>query len=404
MAVGPAYPPYPPYPPYLPRPPYLPLSAGTAVATSNGMPATDLLTQLDRLAHIEPGPFPVVSLYLNMQPDQHGRDNFESFLRKELDRRVATYPVAGPERESLEKDAAAIRGHLADVEPSANGLALFSCSGADLFEAITLAAPVNQHRLSIANQPHLYPLAQLLDRFPRYIVLVADTRSARLFVVAANTIQRTAEIEGTKTRRHSMGGWSQARYQRHVENYHLHHAKEVAESLGRLVRSESIGAIILAGDEVILPLLREQFTKDITERVVDTLALDIRAPEHEILEMTLDAIHRNDAQNDRERVEGLLGEYRANGLATVGVENTKLALEMGQVDELVLTAIPDVIDVPNTATPGDTEQGRGRSPEERTADELIVKARQTGARICFIEDGSLLASVGGVGAFLRFAL
>jgi peptide chain release factor subunit 1 len=368
------------------------------------MPATDLLSQLDRLAQIEPGPFPVVSLYLNMQPDQRGRDNFEPFLRKELDRRVATYAAAGPDRDSLEKDAAAIREHLGDVEPSANGLALFSSSGADLFEAITLAAPVSRHRLSIANQPHLYPLAQLVDRFPRYIVLVADTRSARLFVVAANTIERSAEIEGTRTRRHSMGGWSQARYQRHVENYHLHHAKEVADALGRLVRDESIGAIILAGDEVILPLLREQFTKEVTERVVDTLALDIRAPEHEILEMTRDAMHRKDEQNDRERVEGLLGEYRANGLATVGVENTKLALEMGQVDELVLTAIPDVIDLPNSAIPRDTDPALDRTPEERAADELILKARQTGARISFIEEGSLLASAGGVGAFLRFAL
>jgi peptide subunit release factor 1 (eRF1) len=368
------------------------------------MPSTDLLTQLDRLAQIEPGPFPVVSLYLNMQPDQHGRDNFEPFLRKELDRRIATYAASGPERESLEKDAAAIRDYLADVEPSANGLALFSCSGADLFEAISLAAPVGRHRLSIADQPHLYPLAQLVDRFPRYIVLVADTRSARLFVVAADTIQRTNEIEGTKTRRHSMGGWSQARYQRHVENYHLQHAKEVADALGRVVRDESIDAIILAGDEVILPLLREQFTKEVADRIVDTLALDIRAPEHEILEMTRDVMHRKDEQNDRERVEALLGEYRGNGLATVGVENTKRALEIGQVDELVLTAISDVIDVPDTGNPGNAGEARDRSVEERTADELIVKARQTGARIRFIEDGSLLAAAGGVGAFLRFAL
>jgi peptide subunit release factor 1 (eRF1) len=354
------------------------------------------------LTAIEPGPFPVVSLYLDMQPNQHGRDHFEPFLRKELDRRVHTYPAAGPERASLETDAAAIRRHLAEVESSANGLALFACSGAGLFETMTLAAPVSQHRLSISSRPHLYPLAQLADRYPRYIVLVADTRSARLFVMAANTVERRAAIEGTKTRRHSMGGWSQARYQRHVENYHLQHAKEVVDALGRLVQDESIDAIILAGDEVILPLLREQFTKDITRRVIDTLALDIRAPEHEVLEMTLAVMHQKDEQDDRERVERLLGEYRANGLATVGVANAKRALEMGQADELVLTAVPDVIDVPDG--PEGADLARDRTPEERTADELIVKARQTGARVTFVEDGSLLASVGGVGAFLRFAV
>ena len=32
-----------------------------------------LTTQLDRLASIEAGPFPVISLYLNLQPNEHGR-------------------------------------------------------------------------------------------------------------------------------------------------------------------------------------------------------------------------------------------------------------------------------------------------------------------------------------------
>jgi hypothetical protein len=34
---------------------------------------------LDRLAAFEPIPFPVISLYLNTQPDQHGRANFDPF-------------------------------------------------------------------------------------------------------------------------------------------------------------------------------------------------------------------------------------------------------------------------------------------------------------------------------------
>ena len=49
------------------------------------MPILDQLSaKLDRLAAFEAGPFPVVSLYLNTQPDQNGRDHFEPFLRKEL--------------------------------------------------------------------------------------------------------------------------------------------------------------------------------------------------------------------------------------------------------------------------------------------------------------------------------
>jgi peptide chain release factor subunit 1 len=192
------------------------------------MALTDQLSsQLDRLASLDSGPFPVVSLYLNLQPDQHGRDNFEPFLRKELADRVRTYSAQGPERQSLEQDAEKIREHVRTIDPAANGLALFACSAADLFEPIPLAAPVSEHRLYISDQPHLYPLARLLDEYPRYAVVLADTHVARIFVFAANQLETEQDIAGVKTRRHKMGGWSQARYQRHMENYHVHHAKDM---------------------------------------------------------------------------------------------------------------------------------------------------------------------------------
>jgi peptide chain release factor subunit 1 len=365
------------------------------------MPSTDqLTTQLDRLAGFDSGPFPVLSLYLNMQPDQHGRDNFDPFLRKELSDRIRTYGADGPERQSLERDADRIREYVAGVDASANGLAIFACSGADMFEAITLAAPVDQHRLYISDVPHLYPLARLLDEYPRYAVLVADTNRARLFVVAANQVTSKSTVESDKTRGHKMGGWSQARYQRHIQNDRAQHAKEVVDALARLVRAEQLSSVIIAGDEVILPLLRAELPKDLAAKVIDVVSLDIRAPEHQILEATTELMKQKDASNDRERVEALFDAYRSNGLGVVGPEATKMALEMGQVEEVLITGRPETIDAGGSGT----TQGEGvqQTVEERVADEVVAKARQTGARITIVEDGSLLAAVGGIGALLRF--
>lgn len=357
--------------------------------------------QLDRLAEWDAGPFPVVSLYLNLQPDDRGRDQFAPFLRKELDDRIATYGAHGPERESLTTDAEKIRDYVENVDRSANGLALFSCSGADLFEAIPLAAPIADHHLSISDRPHLYPLARLIDEYPRYAVLLADTHSARIVVVAVNAVEREAKIEGTKTKHHKQGGWSQARYQRHTENYHLHHAKEVIDALARIVRDEAIPSVIVSGDEVIVPLLKEQFPKDIAERIVDVLKLDMRTPDREVIDASIEVMKEQDAKSDRERVEALLGAYRGNGLGVAGVERVRRALEMGQVDELIITARPEAIDARGVVQP---QSATERTAEERIADELIVKARQTSAKIRFIEDASLLDAVGGVGALLRFKL
>src|SRR5207249_3965529 len=97
-----------------------------------------LSAHLDRLASFDPGPFPIVSLYLNLQPNQQGREQADPFLRKEFADRVATYPAEGPERQSLNRDAEKIRACAEGVDRSANSLAIFACSGADLFEAIPL--------------------------------------------------------------------------------------------------------------------------------------------------------------------------------------------------------------------------------------------------------------------------
>ena len=368
------------------------------------MPTTDQLSALlDRLAAFEGGPFPVVSLYLNMQPDQHGRDHVEPFLRRELSERIRTYPAGGPERESVERDAEKIRALVAGADASLNGLAIFSSSAADFFESIPLTSPVSEHRLYISNQPHVYPLVRLADDYPRYAVLLADTHSARLFVVADNRARETSAIEGVKTRRHKMGGWSQARYQRHIDNYHVKHAKEVVEALERLVREERLQSIIVAGDEVIVPLLREQLPKAVAERVVDVVKLDVRAPEHAVLAATREVMRQQDASSDRARVDALFDAYRSSGLGVVGPTDTARALDLGQVDELLIAGSPDGIDAsggesrPSDASPAD------RSPEERVADELIARARQTAARVTVVQDASLLAAVGGVGALLRFS-
>ena len=370
------------------------------------MPTLDQISaQLDRLAAFEPGAFPVISLYLNMRPDQHGRDNFEPFLRKELAERIRTYEPERPERSSLEADAGKIREYVASqLDRSANGLALFACGGADLFEAVQLAAPVPEHRLYISAQPHLYPLARLMDTYPRYAVLVADTNAARIFVFAANAVERTETIQGTKTKRHSMGGSSQARYQRHVENFHLHHAKEVVEALDAIVRDEGIESVIVAGDDVIVPLLREQFPAELASRVVDVLKLNIRSSERDVIDASIAALQRRDADTDRERVRDLLDAYRGSGLACVGAEQTRKAFELGQVDELVISAVPEKIVDPARTGSGEGTEAGPLSPNEQAASELVAQARNTSATIRFIEDASLLEPVGGVGAFLRFKI
>ena len=91
--------------------------------TSTGL-ATPLREQLDRLAAFEPGDAPVLSLYLDMRPDQHGRDQYSTFVKKVFADRVRA--LEGDARRSFERDVERIGTYLENVPASANGLALLA--------------------------------------------------------------------------------------------------------------------------------------------------------------------------------------------------------------------------------------------------------------------------------------
>jgi peptide chain release factor subunit 1 len=391
--------------------------------------------QLDRLAAFEPAPYPVVSLYLNTQPGQTGRDQFESFVRKEFAARSRTYEAGSPERESLDTDLERITQYLNDeLDPAANGVALFACSAGELFETIQMTAPIERHWLSIADRPSLYPLARIESLHPRYAAVLADTNAARIMVFATGEVVAAREIRGVKTKRTSQGGWSQARYQRHIENFHVQHAKDVIDALDKIVQQENIAEIIIAGDEVVMPLLREQMPKHLSEKVVEHVRMNLNTPEQQLIESALDAMTRVRSQTEREKVEAAVGGFRSGGLGVVGPQDTLEALIKGQVDELLITASlrelqpvgalrrssgrPEPGSRPSTAsdsleavlpepvleTVAAGEPAEARTETVRLADELITKAAQTGARITFVKDPELLKDYGGVAAILRFSI
>src|SRR5215213_11825805 len=168
------------------------------MAQSGAAESNTLEQIIDRLAEFEPVGLPVVSLYLNAQANEHGRQDFERFLRKEFSAQARTFKSGSPERESFDRDVERIEAFLRDeLRPETNGVAVFACAGAeDFFEAVQTAAPIESHRLYIYNQPHLYPLARLMDQYPRYAVLLADTNRARLFVFSRNRTLESREVQG----------------------------------------------------------------------------------------------------------------------------------------------------------------------------------------------------------------
>jgi peptide subunit release factor 1 (eRF1) len=175
------------------------------------------------------------------------------------------------------------------------------------------------------------------------------------------------------------------------------------ERLTEIVREDHVTHIILAGDSVVIPLLQEQLPQEMVP-LVDVMKLDIHASEQDVLTATLEKLQEQEVRTAAEKVERLMQEYRARGLAVIGPQETLEALANGQVEELLISGAlaeshPQPEDVQAILAPEIRDaEGQTKSEEPRKVslpDPLVTKAKQTGAIVTFIEDAALLESSAG---------
>ena len=369
---------------------------------------------LNKLSKIESSEFPFISVYLNAESNEHGRDDFDIFLKKQLSEHQDNFEENSKERENFDKDVKRISEYAKKIPASVNGVAIFACAGADdYFQTIEFDVPFEEDMFFVFDKPHLFPMARLIDQNPRFAIVLADTNAAQIYVFQRGRILDKEEIESEKTNRSEVGGWSQLRYQRHNEEIHKKHAKEIIEELEKTVREDSINKIILAGNEVVvIPLLRDELTKDLEDKIAGTIRLDIKTPEKELFEAAEQAIHQHDTLRDKEKIDYLKEQNYDEGLGVTGVAETLKALENGQVQELYISANfseikynkADVVKVLKNYAPGADGEMPDASQAGQIADKLIRQALESAEHIYFIEDENLLEEFGGVGALLRFKM
>src|SRR5207249_3593284 len=171
----------------------------------------------------------------------------------------------------------------------------------------------------------------------QYAAVIIDSYTARMFVFGLRGIEAVGEIEGEKMRRTEGGGWSQARYQRHVDHHVVQHVKDVVDALDDITRTEGISRVVLAGDDVVIPVVRAQLPKHLEDKVCDVIRLEMTAGDPEVMQRTLGAVRAATTRDDAAAVATALDAQRAGGLGAVGADEVRTALLNGQVHELFIS-------------------------------------------------------------------
>jgi peptide chain release factor subunit 1 len=187
-------------------------------------------------------------------------------------------------------------------------------------------------------------------------------------------VDESDEVEG----QHSQGGWSQARYQRHIENVVREHLGAVGGELDKRVRRARGPKLVIFATEELRPEIEGALAQETREAIVGWGTAEAHAGPDQLLELALPYLDQALAAQEEEALERWREAMGTGGRGSAGWQDTLQAATEGRVEELLLA------------------DGVEHDDLERTVRETLAK----GGTVLSV-GGDLLGGE-GVGALLRY--
>lgn len=353
------------------------------------------------------------SLYLNLDPsevptagDAQTRMNALLHSADKVDRKDLTHEQRGALKSDFERIA---RWFDDDFErDGAHGVAVFAAGLDNFWSTLALPEPVLD-RFKVGHEFFLAPLVRVVARADGTIVAVVGREQGQLYRLRAGRLQEMGDYSDETPGRHDQGGWSQARYQRHIEHLVQEHVKDVAEVLDRNRRRLHEPKIVLVSSEEMRSEFLDALSAEAREAVVGWAVAEAHAGPAQLLDAVTPVLERAEAK-DEAAVLGRWREDAGRGMrAASGWEQTLEAASDGRVDVLLFQ---DGVDHPAFRCPacGRAAAAGGSCPLDGTSLEptdagLDLALHQTlahGGEVWAIRHQQDLGPVDGIGALLRF--
>ena len=295
---------------------------------------------LERILTRAPSERPVISLFLDMSVNQNNKRSWDVFLNQKRAQLAETEPELLA-RDSYAVDAliGRIRGWLgSDFQEANRGVVIYAEVGGDYFEAMQFPVPV-QNRMVVGDRPVVGPLAQVLESYHHYGVILLDREHVRILSVYLGSLLDEFERHGDPLPVPShvkAGGYSQSRLQRRKAEEMRHFFKEFAAEVEDFVDRYRPQDIVLLGTEENTAKFREFLPDSLLQKVVHTGNMWVDEPAAGVMEKLEPLLRADVERHNREVVEQLKDRVAHDYLATAGFQGTLTALQEGKVDTLVL--------------------------------------------------------------------
>jgi ribosomal protein L7Ae-like RNA K-turn-binding protein len=364
-----------------------------------------------RIAAIFDRPGPFVTAYLDAtrstENGPHEIDVRWRDLRKELEE-------DGADSASLDAMEARVTDDVGT--PGPHGLVLVAAGGG-LLHSDRLHVPPARSSGRVSALPHLLPYLAQRATDVAHIVVVADRTGADLLAVSASGGAEERSVQGGEQHpihRTGRDEWSERHFQNRVENSWGSNAKDVAAEVTRLVREGSARLVVVAGDVRARNLIADDLSSalgaGVTVRSIDEGGRAAGSSTDALERAVHDQVLREAWRQRREVLEHLQQNLGRQEYAVAGAAEVAAALQMAQVDTVVLSDDPSST-LRAWIGPQPTEFGLddadavalGLDPIEHDRyDAALVRAVVgTGAKL-LVTPGAHEYVADGVGALLRF--
>ena len=314
------------------------------------------------------------------------------------------------QRVGLKADFERIRGYFESEfdRDQAQSLAIFSAGLDNFWMARSLIEPVRD-RVRVGRDFYLTPLVPLVGRGEGAIVAVVGRERGELFRLRSGRLDEIVHKTDDVPGRHDQGGWSQARFQRHIEKLVGDHLRDVAEELDRRVRGMRSPKVIVVSSEETRAELDDLIAKDTRTAVVGWTSAEAHAQAPELLELTSPILEQARAKEEGELVARWREEAGRGERAASGWEQTLEAASDARVELLLYSEGADH-EASQCPACGRVSVGGRRCPldgteMDRRKDGLDLAVHQTlahGGIVHALATHHDLDPVEGIGALLRY--
>jgi peptide chain release factor subunit 1 len=283
-----------------------------------------------------------ISLYLGLDPSTAGTIPAAATKINSLldEAQKATFAnrseLTHDQKRGLQSDFERVRSYLTNDFDRAGtqGLAVFA-AGLDGFWSANALSENVPDRVGVGPDFHLKPLVPLLGRGEGAIVAVIDRERGLLFQLTNGRLETLADLSEEQPGRHDQGGWSQARYQRHIDELAKDHLRTVAADLDNHVRRGLARQVVVVGPDEARAAFDDLLAAETRNCVVGWTAGEGYATPTELLELAMPFLEQARLAEETEALERWQEEAGRRGRAASGWDETLEAASDGRVELLL---------------------------------------------------------------------